>query len=72
MAIPSEEEFDEILELLSNFNAQEILTDAESVEFSFDSIRDFYMEIYNLVSDKRIIINQSPVNKWLQDPPVSG
>lgn len=66
MAIPTREEFDEILELLSNFNGQEMNSNSENIELNFESIRDYYLEILDLIHDKRMVLNQTPVKKWLE------
>ena len=65
MAIPSKEDFDEILGLLANFGGAEVKSNPNEVEFNFDAIRDFYLEIFSLVGAKRKVIDNTPVKKWL-------
>ena len=70
MSVPAKDEFGLVLDLFSSFNAKEIEGNVDNIEFDYHAIRNFYLEVYTAIGEKRSIINKAIVMKWLkQDYP---
>lgn len=68
MAVPTREEFDDLLELLKDLDAVELKGKERnlSLPHKFEDIYDFFIQIYNIWWSKREPIKNSSVMKWLQ------
>jgi hypothetical protein len=65
VAIPTKEEFDDCIDILNEFNAQEVSLKVNNVELNFESLYDFYIEMFSIINEKRKALQKVSVLAWL-------
>lgn len=65
MSVPSEEEFKEAIELINDFNGNEVQEEAENVPLDLEKVKEYYRKIFSQIHKKRKELYKTTAISWL-------